>query len=158
MSSSDVCLRLLLAALLSGLIGYERERKGRAAGLRTHILVGVASALVMLTGLYLMETMHGRADVDPTRRGAQVVSGIGFLGAGTIFRAQASIRGLTTAASLWAVGCVGLAVGSGFYVGAIATTGIALVVLFGLTRLEPRHGKGGQSEHGVDDDRHAGGD
>ena len=158
MPSSEVCIRLLLAALLSGLIGYERERKGRAAGLRTHILVGVGSALVMLTGLYFVESLHGRMDVDPTRMGAQVVSGIGFLGAGTIFRAKASIRGLTTAASLWTVAGVGLAVGSGFYNGAIAATGVTLIVLFALTKLEPRHVMGKRGGNAVENNGDAGGD
>lgn len=158
MSFADVGLRLLVAALLSGLIGYERERKGRAAGLRTHILVGIGSALIMLTGLHLFEVFEGRAELDPTRLGAQVVSGIGFLGAGTIFRAKASIRGLTTAASLWTVAGVGLAAGSGFYAGAIITTGIVLIVLFALTKLEPRHMRGSRLEAGVDDDGEPGGD
>ena len=155
MSSADVSIRLLLAALLSGVIGYERERKGRSAGLRTHILVGIGSALIMLTGLYLFEVFQNHVAVDPTRLGAQVVSGIGFLGAGTIFRAKASIRGLTTAASLWTVAGVGLAVGSGFYTGAVMTTGIVLVVLFALTKLEPRHKLGSRSG---DDNGDAGGD
>ena len=138
MSNLDVVLRLLLATILSGLVGYERERHGRAAGLRTHILVGVGSALLMLTGLYLFEIYHGRADVDPGRIAAQVVSGIGFLGAGTILRFRASVRGLTTAASLWAVAGIGLAVGCGFYAGAVATTAIMLGVLYWLTKVEWR--------------------
>jgi putative Mg2+ transporter-C (MgtC) family protein len=90
----------------------------------------------MLTGLHLMEEMAGVVDMDPTRMAAQVVSGIGFLGAGTILRFGASIRGLTTAASLWAVGGVGLAVGAGFLSGALITSGILLTVLLGLSRLE----------------------
>ena len=156
MPSSEVVQRLLLAAVLSGLIGYERERKGRAAGLRTHILVGIGSALMMLTGLHLFEVFQGRVDVDPTRIGAQVVSGIGFLGAGTIFRFKASIRGLTTAASLWTVAGVGLAAGSGFYLGAVLTTGIALVALFALTKLEPW--KGAQVGVDAEDNGNTGGD
>lgn len=128
--------RLLLITLVAGAIGYERERHGRAAGFRTHILVGVGSCLIMLTGLHLMEEMAGVVDLDPTRMAAQVVSGIGFLGAGTILRFGASIRGLTTAASLWAVGGVGLAVGAGFLSGALMTSGILLTVLLGLSRLE----------------------
>lgn len=130
--------RLLLITALAGLVGFERERHGRAAGLRTHILVGLGSCLIMLTALYLMEGLSGRIAIDPTRMAAQVISGIGFLGAGTILRSRASVRGLTTAASLWAVAGIGLAVGAGFLVGAVAGTGIVLVALFGLSRLEWR--------------------
>jgi len=136
MTDVIVLQRLLLITLVAGAIGYERERHGRAAGFRTHILVGVGACLIMLTGLHLMEEMAGVVDLDPTRMAAQVVSGIGFLGAGTILRFGASIRGLTTAASLWAVGGVGLAVGAGFLSGALMTSGILLTVLLGLSRLE----------------------
>ena len=136
MNDLEVVLRLLLAAALSGLIGYERERHGRAAGLRTHILVCVGSALLMLTGLFLFEIYHARTSIDPGRIAAQVVSGIGFLGAGTILRSRASVRGLTTAASLWAVAGIGLAVGCGFYTAAVAATLLMLAVLFWLNKVE----------------------
>lgn len=136
MSEWIIVQRLVLITVLAGCIGYERERHGRAAGLRTHILVGLGSCLIMLTGLYLMEALRGQAEVDPTRMAAQVVSGIGFLGAGTILQYRASVRGLTTAASLWAVAGLGLAVGSGFLFGAVASTIIVLVALFGFTRLD----------------------
>ena len=136
MTDVVVLQRLLLITLIAGAIGFERERHGRAAGFRTHILVGVGACLIMLTGVHLMEAMAGIVQIDPTRMAAQVVSGIGFLGAGTILRFGASIRGLTTAASLWAVGGVGLAVGSGFLSGALLTSAILLVVLLGLSRLE----------------------
>ncbi len=135
MSDLLVLQRLLLSAAIAGAIGYERERHGRAAGFRTHILVGVGSCLIMLTGLYLRLSLTG-ADFDPTRMAAQVISGIGFLGAGTILRSRASIRGLTTAASLWAVAGIGLAMGAGFLSGAVAAGVIVGVVLFGLSRLE----------------------
>ena len=138
MTQSLTLLRLLLITVLAGCIGYERERHGRAAGLRTHILVGVGSCLIMLTAMDLMERLAGRVTVDPTRLAAQVVSGIGFLGAGTILRFRASVRGLTTAASLWAVAAIGLAVGSGFAFGATTATIIVLVALFGFSRLERR--------------------
>lgn len=136
MTAVVVLQRLLLTALIAGVIGYERERHGRAAGFRTHILVGIGSCLIMLTGLHMMEAFSGQATIDPTRMAAQVVSGIGFLGAGTILRFRASVRGLTTAASLWATGGVGLAIGAGFLWGAIATGFIVLVALFGFSRLE----------------------
>ena len=138
MSDVVVVGRLFLSAALAGLIGYERERHGRAAGFRTHILVSVGSCLIMMTGIYLMEALAGRVQVDPTRMGAQVISGIGFLGAGTILQFRASVRGLTTAACLWAAAGIGLATGAGFQVGAIAATAAVLVVLFGIGRLERR--------------------
>ena len=138
MSDFVILQRLLLITLIAGAIGYERERHGRAAGFRTHILVGIGSCLVMLTGIYLMETSAGRAPFDPTRMAAQVISGIGFLGAGTIIRSRASIRGLTTAAGLWAVGGIGLAVGAGFIRGAVFTGVMVIIVLFGFSRFERR--------------------
>lgn len=122
--------RLLTALFLSSMIGIERSRKNRAAGLRTHALVGVASALVMVTSTFLFNQYHPLgAFPDPTRMGAQIISGIGFLGAGTIIQSRGNVRGLTTAASLWSVGTIGIAAGSGFYVGAILTTLLIYVVL-----------------------------
>jgi putative Mg2+ transporter-C (MgtC) family protein len=138
MSDWVIVQRLFLTAVLAGCIGYERERLGRAAGLRTHILAGVGACLIMLTGLHIMEALQGAAEVDPTRMAAQVVSGIGFLGAGAILRDRASVRGLTTAASLWAVAGLGLAAGSGFLSGAVAATVIMLVTLFGMRQLDRR--------------------
>ena len=120
--------RVALAAVLAGVIGYERELVQRNAGMRTHILVAIGAALVMCSGEFLM-TQYPNSNIDPARIGAQVVSGIGFLCAGTIIKEGISVRGLTTASSLWCVSCVGLAAGSGNYVVAIATTGIILIVL-----------------------------
>lgn len=137
-SDSEVVWRLLLAVLLSGLVGIEREASGRAAGFRTHILVCVGSTLIMLTALHLMELLRGVVAVDPGRFAAQVVSGIGFLGAGTIIQIRDSVKGLTTAASLWTAAGIGLAIGSGFYVGALASTALVLAVLFILSRVERR--------------------
>ena len=132
----QITLRLIIAAGLSGLIGYEREVHGRAAGLRTTILVGVGSCLVMILSMHLHSIYVGSAVVDPTRIAAQVVSGIGFLGAGTIIRYGSSVRGLTTAAGLWAVAGIGLSVGCGFYPAALMATGIIFVVLVALSRFE----------------------
>jgi putative Mg2+ transporter-C (MgtC) family protein len=129
-------IRLLLATLLSGLVGFEREIHGRAAGLRTHILVGLGSCLIMLVSLHMHEMYKGLRVADPGRIAAQVVSGIGFLGAGTILRFRASIVGLTTAASIWAIAGIGLAVGIGLYYQAVITTLIIIVVLFLLSRIE----------------------
>jgi len=136
LSDTEVIFRLLFALVLSGLVGLEREVSGRAAGFRTHILVCIGSTLIMLTAIYLLEQYHDVANIDPGRVAAQVVSGIGFLGAGTIIQIRDSVRGLTTAASLWVAAGIGLAVGSGFYIGAIGTTVIVLIVLFFLSRVE----------------------
>ena len=118
-------LRTLLSMFIGGLIGWERESVHRPAGLRTHMLVAVGSCVTMQIGTYLSTTLA--LDTDPTRLGAQVISGMGFLGAGTILKEGANIRGVTTAASLWAVACLGLAVGSGAYT--IAIIGFVAVIL-----------------------------
>ena len=118
-------IRTLLSMFIGGLIGWERETVHRPAGLRTHMLVAVGSCIIMQIGTYLSTTLA--LDTDPTRLGAQVISGMGFLGAGTILKEGATIRGLTTAASLWAVACLGLAVGSGAYT--IAIIGFIAVIL-----------------------------
>jgi len=136
MGNFQIILRLALAAVLSGVIGFEREVHGRAAGLRTHILVCVGSALIMLTSLYIFDIYISRVSLDPTRLATGVITGIGFLGAGTIIRSGASIKGLTTAASIWAVAGVGLAVGCGGYSGAFATTAIMLIALLFLRKVE----------------------
>ncbi len=120
--------RVALAAVLAGVIGYEREHVQRNAGMRTHILVAIGAALVMCSGEFLM-SQFPNSSIDPARIGAQVVSGIGFLCAGTIIKEGISVRGLTTASSLWCVSCVGLAAGCGNYVLAIATTILILIVL-----------------------------
>ena len=132
-----ILLRLSMAVVLSGLIGLEREDKNRPAGFRTHILVCVGSAVVMLTSQYLFEQYSDFTNMDPGRLGAQVISGIGFLGAGTIIRQGVNVRGLTTAASLWAVACVGLAVGIGFYEGAVAGAVMIYLTLMFLSRFGP---------------------
>lgn len=138
LSDMDMMLRLVIAAILSGFIGYEREVHGRLAGFRTHILVGVGSTLIMLTSMHIFDIYRGHATLDPGRIAAQVVSGIGFLGAGTIIRFKASVRGLTTAASLWTVAGLGLAVGAGLFMPAIFTTLLVLAALFFLNRVERR--------------------
>jgi putative Mg2+ transporter-C (MgtC) family protein len=133
-----VLLRLVLAAVLGGLIGLERGRLERAAGLRTHALVGLGSCLLMLVSTYGFGGVVGAPGValDPSRVAAQVVSGIGFLGAGTIILRREIIKGLTTAASIWAVAAVGLAVGGGLYLAAAVATFLALVILAGLKPVE----------------------
>lgn len=132
----ETTLRLVLAAILGGIIGYERENTNRPAGFRTHILVCVGAALVMVTSEYIFYRYSSLSNMDPARLGAQVISGIGFLGAGTIIRDGFNVRGLTTAASLWAVSCVGIAVGIGYYSGAIISTVIIFITLIALKKLE----------------------
>jgi putative Mg2+ transporter-C (MgtC) family protein len=131
-----VLLRLVLAAALSGVIGFEREFHGRAAGFRTHILLCMGSSLVMLTSIHIFDVYVAKVPCDPARIAAGVVTGIGFLGAGAIIQTRASVRGLTTAASLWVVAGIGLAVGSGLYFGAILTTALTVIALFFFARLE----------------------
>ncbi|WP_394926952.1 MgtC/SapB family protein [uncultured Robinsoniella sp.] len=118
----ETLLKLFLAILLSGIIGYEREHKNRPAGLRTHVLVCVGAAIVQVTSLEFYGQVMGNYSSDPFRLGAQVISGIGFLGAGTIIKEGNSIKGLTTAASLWAVACIGITVGTGLYKEAVFST------------------------------------
>lgn len=120
----EALVRLAVAAFLSGLIGFEREVAQKAAGLRTHMLVGLGSALFSLLS---MEAFPGS---DPARVAAQVVTGIGFLGAGAIFRHGFTVRGLTTAAGLWSVAAVGMAAGIGEWQVALLATGLAVVVLY----------------------------
>lgn len=126
--------RLALAALLGGMIGLEREMHIQAAGLRTHMVVAIGSALIMLISIDIATLSPGVT--DPSRIAAQVVSGIGFLGAGAILRFGMSVKGLTTAACLWAAAGIGLAVGMGYYWGAIAATGFILIATFLFDKIE----------------------
>lgn len=136
MNVFTITLRLCTAVLLGGLIGMERENKRRAAGLRTHILVSLGSALVMVVSECMFNEFRGLTNIDPGRLGAQVISGIGFLGAGTIIKQGFSIKGLTTAASLWTVACIGIAAGMGYYTAAGMATVIVYVTLFLLHKFE----------------------
>lgn len=140
----DAAWKLGLAVLLSGIIGFEREHSHRPAGFRTHILVAVGSALIMLTSVYIAEKYKGQMNVDITRMSGQVVSGIGFLGAGTILREGFSVKGLTTAASLWAVSCIGIAIGAGFIAGAVVATLVIYITLNSLKKVIVR-GKAGKA-------------
>ncbi len=127
----EFVFQMLLAALLGGIIGLERDIHGRAAGLRTHLLVSLGSATFTILSISISEGM-GSPDfsADPGRIAAQIVSGIGFLGAGVILKEGTNIRGLTTAASLWSVAAIGMAAGSGYYEIAIVATAVALISLF----------------------------
>jgi putative Mg2+ transporter-C (MgtC) family protein len=136
----EMILRLLIAAVLGSIIGADRERLAWAAGLRTHMLVCVGSCLFMIVSAFAFSDILGTRNVilDPSRIAAQVVSGIGFLGAGSILLRGEVVRGLTTAASLWTVAAIGLAVGGGLYVEAVAATILILIILAGIKPLEER--------------------
>ena len=136
MSEYEIIIKLALAAVLGGLIGLERESLSRPAGLRTYTLVCVGSALAMVVSLDMYYQYYQTVNADPGRIAAQVVSSIGFLGAGTIMREGATVRGLTTAAGLWVVACIGLAVGVGLYIPAIVSTAIILFVLIYFVKFE----------------------
>ncbi len=130
----SVFVRLTMAALFGAIIGIDRGRKRRPAGLRTYMLVCIGAALVMITGQFIAET---HPSVDPTRLGAQVISGIGFLGAGTIIVTRNNqVIGLTTAAGLWASACIGLAIGIGFYAGAVVAEVFILLAMVLLHNLD----------------------
>jgi putative Mg2+ transporter-C (MgtC) family protein len=136
LSWPELLLRLVLAAAFGGLIGLERELREREAGFRTHTLVSVGSALFTIASAYGFHDflVHGGTVVrtDPTRIAAQIVTGIGFLGAGAIIRQGIAIRGLTTAATLWVVAAIGLTTGAGYYSAAAITTVLVLVSLWPL--------------------------
>jgi putative Mg2+ transporter-C (MgtC) family protein len=136
----EVVLRLALASLLCGAIGFEREVRDQPAGFRTHILLGLGAALFTLVSAYGFEPFtraalgSGGLQFDPTRIAAQIVAGVGFLGAGAIIRQGRDVRGLTTAASLWAVSAIGMAAGAGYLFGAAAATVLAVATLNALRR------------------------
>lgn len=138
MSEWEIILKLALSCILGGIIGLERESLSRPAGLRTYTLVCMGSTLAMIVSLEMYYQFQATVNADPGRIAAQVVSGIGFIGAGTIIREGATIRGLTTAAGIWVVGCIGLAVGSGLYLPAIVTSFLVLFILIYFARLEER--------------------
>src|SRR5690554_2893327 len=137
--TSEFLIRLLIGAICGAVIGIERERKEWAAGMRTHMMVSVGATLYMLISLYGFNEVlkNDKISLDPSRVASQVVTGIGFLGAGTIiFLRQGVIKGLTTASGLWTVAGIGLAIGGGMYVAGIATTIIALIILWILQPIE----------------------
>ena len=131
-------VRLVLALIIGGIVGLERGRVGRAAGMRTHILVSIGAALTAMIGFYIRDVLEV-TNSDPLRIAAQVISGIGFLGVGTIFiKGRFQITGLTTAAGLWATAAMGLALGAGFYEGALITFVLIILTVTILHRLEYR--------------------
>jgi putative Mg2+ transporter-C (MgtC) family protein len=139
----EIIFRLVLASILGGFIGLEREIHGREAGVRTYLLVSLGSALIMVISEYLFFKYGGNLPgdifkVDPGRIAAQAITGIGFLGAGVIIRYKDSIRGLTTAACMWVVCAIGLAIGSGYYLFGSVTAAITILSLIGLKIFEKR--------------------
>jgi len=130
LSNLDMVARLLLATLLTGLIGFEREATGKAAGLRTHAMVGFGAAM------FTIVSITGFEAGDPARVAAQIVTGIGFLGAGAIWRSEDRVRGLTTAAGLWAVAAIGMGIGAGLLLLGTVGTMVTLGVLLGLRRID----------------------
>ncbi len=137
----EVVLRLVLASVLCGAIGFEREVRDQPAGFRTHILLGLGAALFTLVSAYGFEPFtraalgSGGLQFDPTRIAAQIIAGVGFLGAGAIIRQGGDVRGLTTAASLWAASAIGMAVGAGYLFGAAAATALAMATLYALRQI-----------------------
>jgi len=131
----EVFCRLLVAVLLGGLVGWEREIYHKPAGFRTHILVCLGACLFTIISIFFCYSFHTEG-ADPARIAAGIVMGIGFLGAGAILHEPAGVKGLTTAASIWVVAAIGMATGCGFYLGAIVTTGLAVLVLFVLNKIE----------------------
>jgi len=136
----EIALRLVTATVLAGLVGLDREHRRSAAGLRTHALVGMSACLLMIVSAFGFADILGTAGVglDPSRIAAQIVTGIGFLGAGTIIAHGESVRGLTTAASIWAVAALGIAVGGGMYRAAVCGTALALILLLVMRPIERR--------------------
>jgi putative Mg2+ transporter-C (MgtC) family protein len=134
----DIVLRLVLGFIAGAVIGFERASRRQVAGLRTHILIALGATLLMLLSIWLPQTFQGAKNGDPGRIAAQVVSGIGFLGAGAILRLGNNVRGLTTAASLWFVAAVGMAIGGGMFIAAAVAEVLSLVTLELLGMLESR--------------------
>ena len=132
----EITFKIVLTIVLSSLIGYERELRQKKAGLRTHILVGVGSALIVLTSLHLFDIYKDVTVIDPTRMITGIVTGIGFLCAGTIIQAESDVYGLTTAAALWIVSGVGIAVGAGHYSAAIIVSIVVFFVLISMRSVE----------------------
>lgn len=150
--------KLLLSMLLGAGIGMERRRKGQIAGLRTFALISMGATLAMLISIYIPQVYMGLKNGDPGRIAAQVVSGVGFLGAGAIIQMKGSVRGLTTAAGIWMTACIGLAVGAGMYLIAVIATLLIIFILVNIERIELRHNFLWESKiirvkvHGIMDD------
>lgn len=137
--------KLVLSMLLGAVVGYERKRKGQTAGVRTFSLIAMGATLAMLLSIYVPQEYMGLKNGDPGRIAAQVITGIGFLGAGAIIQMKGSVRGLTTAAGIWMVAIIGMAVGVGMYVVSILASALILFILVQLERIEHRLSRGSES-------------
>lgn len=144
-NSINSIFRLMLSLLLGSIVGYERKRKGQTAGVRTFSLIAMGATLAMLLSIYIPQEYLGLKNGDPGRVAAQVVTGVGFLGAGAIIQMKGSVRGLTTAAGIWMVATIGMAVGVGMYWVSIAATALILFILVQLERIEHRISLGSES-------------
>lgn len=137
--------KLCLSMVLGSIVGLERKRKGQPAGIRTFALISMGATLAMLLSIYVPQVYFGLKNGDPGRIAAQVVTGIGFLGAGAIIQMKGSVRGLTTAAGIWMIAAIGMAVGMGMYVLSVVATALILFILVQLERFEHRIGMGSES-------------
>jgi putative Mg2+ transporter-C (MgtC) family protein len=135
-TNQDIIMRLLIALIVGGLTGLERERSHQFAGFRTHILVSVGSCITSITSLSLFFQYNSYSNIDPARLSAQVLSGVGFLGAGAILKTSNGIRGLTTAAGIWATACIGIAVGYRYYILAISAWLFVMITLYILKNID----------------------
>ena len=145
LTTPTTLFRLFLSLVLGSAVGIERKRKGQMAGLRTFALISMGACVAMMLSIYVCQQTVGLMRGDPSRIAAQVISGIGFLGAGTIIQMKGSVRGLTTAAGIWIIATVGMAVGCGLYMVAIAATVLVLVVLTILEQIEHRVNVGNEA-------------
>jgi len=144
-NSVNAIYRLMLSLLLGSVVGYERKRKGQSAGVRTFSLIAMGATLAMLISIYVPQEYLGLKNGDPGRIAAQVITGVGFLGAGAIIQMKGSVRGLTTAAGIWMIATIGMAVGVGMYWVSIAATALILFILVQLERIEHRISLGSES-------------
>lgn len=140
------CFKLLLSMLLGATIGLERRRKGQIAGMRTFALISMGATLAMLVSIYIPQEYMGLKNGDPGRIAAQVISGIGFLGAGAIIQSKGAVRGLTTAAGIWINACIGLAIGAGMYIISIVAAALIICVLIALDTIENHLLRGGEQK------------
>jgi putative Mg2+ transporter-C (MgtC) family protein len=138
LSEADMVIRLSLGFLAGTIIGFERSSRHQMAGLRTHILIATGATLLMILSIWLPQEYNSLKNGDPGRIAAQVVSGIGFLGAGAMIRLGNNVRGVTTAASLWLIAAVGMAIGAGLFIAAVVTELLSLITLEAMTLLEKR--------------------
>ncbi|MDE6117911.1 MAG: MgtC/SapB family protein [Duncaniella sp.] len=145
LTTTSAVFRIFLSLVLGSIVGVERKRKGQMAGLRTFALISMGACIAMMLSIYVCQETVGLLRGDPSRIAAQVISGIGFLGAGTIIQMKGSVRGLTTAAGIWIIATIGMAVGCGLYIIAMVATGLVLVVLIVLEQIEHKVNVGNEA-------------